>query len=76
MVLEEELKTYKKEKESLLSKHAGKFVLIKGQKIIGLFVSKDDALKEGYKKFNNREFLVKQIMDIEPVNFITRRLRF
>ena len=69
MKLKEEYETYKTHKEDLLSKHDGKFVLIKGSKIIDFFSSYDDALKEGFKKFGNVPFLVKQIQKEEEVNF-------
>jgi len=72
MSLEQELKTYEKEKEKLLSEAKGKFALIKRDKIIGIYVSQEDALAEGYKRFGNEEFLVKEITEIEPVNFFTR----
>lgn len=72
MSLEQELKTYEENKERLLSEAKGKFVLIKGDKIIGIYVSQEDALAEGYKRFGNEEFLVKEITEIEPVNFFTR----
>jgi len=72
MSLEQELKTYEKEKERLLPEAKGKFVLIKGDKIIGIYVSQEDALAEGYKKFGNEEFLVKEILELEAVNFFTR----
>ncbi|MDI6592043.1 MAG: hypothetical protein QME61_03895 [Patescibacteria group bacterium] len=72
MSLEQELKTYEKQKEKLLAEAEGKFALIKGDKIIGIYVSQEDALAEGYKRFGNAEFLVKEITEIEPVNFFTR----
>jgi len=74
MSLEQELKTYEKEKERLLFEAKGKFVLIKGDKIIGVYAAKEDALIEGYKRFGNAEFLVKEITEIEPVHFFTRPL--
>ena len=75
MPLEQELKTYEKEKEKLLKEARGKFVLIKGSEIIGVYTSQEDALAEGYKRFGNQEFLVKEITEVEPVNFFTRPLR-
>lgn len=72
MPLEQELKTYEREREKLLSEAKGKFVLIKGDKIVGIYVSQEDALAEGYKRFGNEEFLVKEITQIEPINFLTR----
>lgn len=74
MSLDQELKTYEREKEKLLSEAGGKFVLIKESEILGVFASQEDALAEGYKKFGNEEFLVKEVIEIEPVNFFSRPL--
>jgi len=74
MPLEQELRTYEKEKARLLLEAKGKFVLIKGNEIIGVYAAKEDALIEGYKRFGNTEFLVKEITEIEPVHFFTRPL--
>lgn len=70
--LDLEIKTYEEQKEKLLAEAKDKFVLIKGSKIIDIYASQDDALSEGYKKFGNNEFLVKQVSDIEPVNYFSR----
>jgi hypothetical protein len=71
MPLEQELETYRRELHSLLADE-GKFVLIKGDKIIDLFVSYEDALKDGYSKFGLEPFMVKRIQATEQVQFITR----
>lgn len=74
MTLEQELKTYEGKKESLLAESRGKFVLIKGGEIIGIYTNYEDALRAGYEKFGNQEFLVKEITEIEHINFFTRHL--
>ena len=74
MPLEQELKIYKRERKRLLSESEGKFALIKGREVIGVYASQEDALAEGYKRFGNEEFLVKEITEIEQVNFFTRPL--
>jgi len=71
MALEKELETYRS-KLADLKQHEGKFVLIQGDKVIDLFTSYDDALKEGYKQFGLTPFLVKQVHAIEPVFYFTR----
>lgn len=71
MPLEQELKTYNALKNKLLAESKGKFVLIKGQELLGIYDSRDAALFEGYKRFGNQEFLVKEILEIEAVNFFT-----
>lgn len=73
-MLEKEIETYKKNKEELISKHLGKFVLIKENKIIGIFESQKDAINEGIKKYGNNEFLVKKIEEVEQTQNFTSNL--
>jgi hypothetical protein len=71
MALEKELATYQA-KLPELKQHEGKFVLICEDEVVDTFSSYEDALKEGYKKFGLKPFLVKQILSIEPVFCFTR----
>ncbi len=71
MALEKELETYH-QKLAELKEHEGKFVLIKDGKVIDVFGTYEDALKEGYKQFQLEPFLVKQIQTVEQVQYITR----
>ncbi len=71
MSLEKELETYKSKLPELLADE-GKFVLICGDAIIGVYGTYEDAIKEGYSKFKLEPFLVKQIQSIEQAQFITR----
>lgn len=71
MALEKELATYK-EKLPELKQHEGKFVLIHDDKVVDLFTSYEDALKEGYKQFGLTPFLVKQVHAVEPVFCFSR----
>jgi hypothetical protein len=48
-----------------LQMHSGKFVLIKGDEVAGIFDSYRDALKAGYERFRLEPFLVKQIAVVE-----------
>jgi hypothetical protein len=74
--LSKEIETYNKNKSSLLKTDSGKFVLIKGDKIIGLYDTKNDAIKIGIDKFDNTPFLVKKITEIEePINFTSNMIR-
>jgi hypothetical protein len=72
--LKTEIETYCREKERLVAESAGKYVLIHGKGVIGTWDSYEDALKEGYKQFGLKPFLVKQIEAIEQVHFFTREL--
>ena len=69
--LERELKTYESNLPKLLSKQ-GKYVLIHGDEIKGIFDSYEDALNSGYKQFALEPFLVKQIAPAERIAFFTR----
>jgi len=71
MALEKELETYKN-KLPELKQHEGKFVLIHGEEVVDTFISYEDAIKEGYKKFGLKPFLVKQIHSIEQAQFVSR----
>jgi hypothetical protein len=71
MALEKELETYKLRLPELMS-HQGKFVLIKGDRVVGTYTSYEDAIKEGYNEFKLEPFLVKQISPLEQAQFITR----
>jgi hypothetical protein len=72
MALERELETYKNSLPALKGENEGRFVLIKGDKVIDIFTSYDDALKAGYTTFGLEPFLVKQIEAIEQAQFISR----
>jgi len=71
MALEQELATYKT-KLPELHEQQGKFALIHGNDLKGVFGTYDDALKAGYDTFGLRPFLVKQIQVVEQVQFISR----
>jgi hypothetical protein len=64
--LADELVTYRDHLKELL-KDKGKFALIKGNQVIGIYESRDDALKEAVSRFRDAPVLVKQIVAKEPV---------
>ena len=59
----EELKTFEAHKSALLKSEKGKYVLIKGNEIIGLYDQKEDALTEGYQRFQLKGFLVQRVQE-------------
>jgi hypothetical protein len=71
MPLEQEQATYDRELPNLRA-HPGKWVLIQGDKVIGLYDTYNDALKVGYDTFKLLSFLVKQIQAVEQVHCVTR----
>ena len=71
MALEKELATYHAKLPELKADE-GKYVLIHGNDVAGIFTSGEDAIKIGYEKFKLDPFLVKQIQTIERTEFISR----
>jgi hypothetical protein len=68
--LSKELRTYSAHKSELLRRARGKYVLIKGSRIVGTFESELDAAHQGYEQFGNVPFLVKQVVEVEvPLDF-------
>ena len=72
MSLDREIKTFKANLKTLLANKKNRFVLIKDTEIISDFGNYEDALTEGYKKYGNQEFLIKQVLEDEVVNFFTK----
>ncbi len=66
--LKEEYEFYLSNKEKLLQ-YEGKFVLIKGNEIVDIFSSYEDALKGGLKRFGNSPFPIQQVKKIEDINY-------
>ena len=46
----------------------GKFVLIKGENIIGFYDNLQDVFEDGVKRFGLEDFFIEQILPSESVN--------
>lgn len=64
---QEEIDTYTRHLPELLQ-HQGKFALIKGAEVAGIFDSYRDAVTAGYQRFKLVSFLVKRIAAIERID--------
>ena len=74
-LLEKEIETYNAHKSELVVQSKGKYVLIKDDRIIGVFDSEMDAAHQGYERFGNVPFLVKQVVEVEvPLDFTSSLL--
>lgn len=60
-MLDKERKFYKKKHPQLVKTSLGKFVVIKGDEIIGIFNTVEEALGEGARRFGLQSFLVREI---------------
>ena len=72
--LARELATYARQLAAL-SGDEGKFALIAGDEVLGVFDTYGDALTAGYQKRGLEPFLVKQISTVEIVANFTRNLQ-
>lgn len=72
--LKKELATYEREKARLVAESEGKYVVIHGDAVAGVWDTYEDALRAGYAAFRLEPFLVKQIQGIDQIHFFTRDL--
>ncbi len=59
--LDTEIATYEANKERLLAEHRGRFVLIHGSEIVGVFRTQTEALVAGYQRFGYVDLFTKRI---------------
>ncbi|HUP61674.1 MAG TPA: hypothetical protein VNA69_14785 [Thermoanaerobaculia bacterium] len=69
--LETELRYFDEHRSELLREAAGKFALVKGEKLIGVFDSETAAIRHGYETLGNVPFLVKQVAEVDTVSVLT-----
>ncbi len=69
--LKQELETYKRALPKLLNDQ-GKFVLISGDEVVGVYTAYEDALSIGYEKFGIKPFLIKKIESVDCLQYFSR----
>lgn len=60
-MLEKERKFFDRKKAELIAEHLGKFVLVKENKLVGVFNTIEEAMSEGARQFGLSTFLVRQV---------------
>lgn len=65
--LEEELRFFESKKKEWLKDYRDKFVLVKGEELVDVFSTLDDAYKEGVKRYGNQPFLIKKVTEEEEI---------
>ena len=58
-----------------LSAEEGRFALIAGENLLGIYDTYGDALAEGYRARGLEPFLVKKISAVEVISYFSRDLR-
>ncbi|MEO8382518.1 MAG: hypothetical protein ABI779_22855 [Acidobacteriota bacterium] len=68
--LETELRYFNEHRSELLREASGRFALVKGDALIGIFSSETEAIRHGYQTLGNVPFLVKQVAEVDiPLSF-------
>ncbi|WP_226635499.1 hypothetical protein [Brevundimonas poindexterae] len=72
MALERELETYNRLLHKELAGEEGRYALIAGSELLGVYDSYSDALTAGYQAKGLAPFLVKKVAAVETVAYFTR----
>ena len=70
--LDVEFKFYQENKENFLSKHEGKFIVIKEKKVIGVYEDRMKAIEETKKTHELGTFLVQEVVENDTIFFHSR----
>jgi hypothetical protein len=65
MILDHEMATYRSRLPELLKRDAGRWVVIHGDDLIGVYDTEEQAMEEGDERFLLEAFLVKQIVAVD-----------
>jgi len=63
-VLSEEREFFERSLSDWLGRFPGKVALVKGQELIGVFDTEQNALSEGARRFQLQPFLVRRVQDV------------
>jgi hypothetical protein len=75
MSLERELETFQRELPNLLADgKRDKYVLIHGEKVVGVWDTEDQALEAGYDAFLMELFMAKKVTDHEETLYFSRNI--
>ena len=58
----------------LADSHDGKFVLIQGEEVAGVFVTREEAIAAGYERYGKEPFLAKHVAAAEKPVFFSRNV--
>lgn len=73
--LDTEIAYFNQHRAELFESAPGKFALIKGDLLIGIFESETTAIRHGYERLGNVPFLVQKITEADlPLTFTTFNL--
>ena len=67
MAFEVEIERYNELLPELLASSKGKFVVIKGRELLGIFDSNDDAYEAGLESYGLSGFMLRPVRETQPV---------
>lgn len=70
MPLERELATFKGHFDEWLQTHPGKFVLVVGEELVGVFDTPKQAYEAGIQRFGNIPMLIRQVRPDDETTFL------
>lgn len=74
-VLQQELEFFERQRLELFVRAPGKYALVKGAELIGIFDTELEAVRAGYRQIGNEPFLVKHIVEADvPLTFTSFNL--
>ena len=73
--LEREMATYQRMLGTLTATNEGRFAVIAGDELLGVYDTYPDALASGYAARGLTPFLVKKISSVEVISYFSRDLR-
>ena len=75
VILQRELDFFESQRMALFERAPGKYVLVKGTSLYGIYDTEIEAVRAGYQQIGTEPFLVKQIVQADvPLNFGTYNL--
>jgi hypothetical protein len=66
-MLETELAYYKAHRDEWLKSHRDRFVLVKGEQLIGTFDTQEQALRAGAQRFGLDSFLIRRVTESDEL---------
>lgn len=64
-MLDKEYKFYTKNKAEFVKKYKGKFLVIKNEEVVGVYLTREDAYNESSKKYQLGTFLIQECLEEE-----------
>ena len=75
-MLENEYKFYEDNKNNFINKYLNKYIVIKGDKVLGVFNSSEDAIKNAVQENELGTFLVQYVNEDEPQVIFRSRVKY